>query len=132
MTDEWGAPPEKCPACESSCPKCRSSQRLPTFTCHHDWHYAGAAQPDLDIDGDALVAERGQPSTEWLARNSPSPEVRQAWEEGRDEVCNMLVYAGAALDRGSPLKDCLASLVESGKAMQYPGPAAPPATKEGK
>lgn len=66
------------------------------------------------------------------AANSPSPEVRQAWEEGRDEVCNMLVYAGAALDRGSPLKDCLASLVESGKAMQYPGPAAPPATKEGK
>lgn len=130
---ERGAPPEK--------PVCLICGLPPD----HEWHgvsnhvyvpklaghdSAGAAQPDLDIDGDALVAERGQPSTEWLARNSPSPEVRQAWEEGRDEVCNMLVYAGAALDRGSPLKDCLASLVESGKAMQYPGPAAPPATKE--
>lgn len=48
MTDERGAPPEKCPACESSCPKCRSSQRLPTFTCHHDWHYAGGAPPEKE------------------------------------------------------------------------------------
>ena len=146
MTDERGAPPEKCPACESSCPKCRSSQRLPTFTCHHDWHYAGGAPPEKPV---CLICGL-PPDHEWHgvsnhvyvpklaghdsagAANSPSPEVRQAWEEGRDEVCNMLVYAGAALDRGSPLKDCLASLVESGKAMQYPGPAAPPATKEGK
>ena len=93
---------------------------------------AGSPTPKENWLYSRLVEARTQFAYEAGAANSPSPEVRQAWEQGRDEVCNMLVYAGAALDRGSPLKDCLASLVESGKAMQYPGPAAPPATKEGK
>ena len=111
MTDERGAPPEKCPTCGDT--------------------YRGPVVVRMnETCPDPFHVEAGHDSAG--AANSPSPEVRQAWEEGRDEVCNMLVYAGAALDRGSPLKDCLASLVESGKAMQYPGPAAPPATKEGK
>jgi hypothetical protein len=55
----------------------------------------------------------------------PRHELRQAWEAGRDEVCNMLVYTAAGLDAGSGLKDCLNSLVQSGRAMAYLGSPAP-------
>jgi hypothetical protein len=62
------APAEPAPDSVGSpqkCPRCKSRQRLPTFTCHNDWHYAhyphlkpAGTQVAHDSVGEAPAAQK--------------------------------------------------------------------------
>jgi hypothetical protein len=69
-----------------TCPRCKSVQRLPTFTCHDAWHYAGEDAERRESekacrtayegsfieqdDGDFVLFEKGWTAAfKWLARS---------------------------------------------------------------
>lgn len=90
------------------------------------------ATPDLDIDGDAIVAERGQPSTEWLERTTESErewarklgteiidacgtDVNQTQREGQIDYATDLILA--RLPRGKASTKEVTAVVTGAKEL---------------